>query len=75
MKKIIFVKEKYVDDKLKEIIVSYKDEFGKGLAIYNPICIPKYVVKFMEKHSKVLFTDEYTKEKFAIVEYIYRKDG
>lgn len=74
MRKIKFVKEMYVNDELKEIAVSYIDEFGRGLTIYNPICIPKYVVKFMEKHNRELFTNEYDKKKFGIVTYIYRKE-
>ena len=74
MRKIIFVKEFYVNDELKEIIVRYTDNSGKATAKYNPICIPKYVSKFMEKHNKELFTSEYDKEKFGIVTYIYRKE-
>lgn len=74
MRKIKFVKEKFVNDELKEIIVSFTDDIGRGLAIYSPICIPKYVSKFMEKHEKALFTGEYEKEKFGVVEYIYRKE-
>ena len=74
MKKIIFVKEMYVNDKLKEIVVRYKDEFGKATAIYNPVYLPKFVCKFMEKRNKELFSSEYTKEKFGLVEYIYRKE-
>ena len=74
MKKIIFVKEFYVNEELKEIIVRYTDNFGKATAKYNPICIPKYVSKFMEKHNKKLFTSEYEKEKFGIMTYIYRKE-
>ena len=74
MKKIIFVKEFYVNEELKEIIVRYADNFGKATAKYNPICIPKYVSKFMEKHNKKLFTSEYEKEKFGIMTYIYRKE-
>ena len=74
MRKIIFVKEFYVNDVLKEIIVRYTDNFGKATATYNPICIPKYVSKFMGKHNKELFTSEYEKEKFSIMTYIYRKE-
>ena len=74
MRKIIFVKEFYVNDELKEIIVRYTDDLGKATAKYNPICIPKYVSKFMENNNKELFTSEYDKEKFGIVTYIYRKE-
>ena len=74
MRKIIFVKEFYVNDELTEIIVRYTNDLGKATAKYNPICIPKYVSKFMENHNKELFTSEYDKEKFGIVTYIYRKE-
>ena len=74
MRKIIFVKEFYVNDELKEIIVRYANDLGKATAKYNPICIPKYVSKFMKNHNKELFTSEYDKEKFGIVTYIYRKE-
>lgn len=74
MRKIIFVKEHYVNNELTEIIVKYRDDMGTALAIYNPICIPKYIKKFMEKHTKELFTSEYDKKKFNLVEYIYRKE-
>ena len=74
MRKIIFVKKFYVNDELKEIIVRYTNDLGKVTAKYNPICIPKYVSKFMENHNKELFTSEYDKEKFGIVTYIYRKE-
>lgn len=74
MRKIIFVKEFYVKDELKEIIVRYIDDLGKATARYNPICIPKYVSKFMERHNRELFTTEYDKNAFDIVTYIYRKE-
>ena len=74
MRKIVFVKEFYVNNELKEIIVRYTDDFGKATAKYNPICIPKYVSKFMGNHNKELFSSEYDKEKFSIVTYIYRKE-
>jgi hypothetical protein len=74
MRKIIFVKEFYVKDELKEIIVRYTDDLGKATARYNPICIPKYISKFMEKHNRELFTTEYDKNAFDIVTYIYRNE-
>ena len=74
LNKRVAIKEFYVNEELKEIIVRYADNFGKATAKYNPICIPKYVSKFMEKHNKKLFTSEYEKEKFGIMTYIYRKE-
>ena len=72
MKKIVFVKEHYVNDELHSIIVRYIDELGKATASYNPVCVPKYIKKFMEKHTKEIFSTVYDKEVFGIVEYIYR---
>lgn len=72
MKKIIFVKEHYVNDELHSIIVRYVDELGKATASYSPVCVPKYIKKFMEKHIKEMFTTAYDKEVFGVVEYIYR---
>ena len=74
MKKIIFVKENYLYGELRQVVVRFKDDFRFGTMIYNPICVPKYVSKFMEKHNKELFTSEYDKEEFGIVTYIYRKE-
>ena len=74
MKKIIFVKENYLYGELRQVVVRFKDDFGFGTMIYNPVCVPKYVSKFMEKHNKELFTSEYDKEEFGIVTYIYRKE-
>lgn len=73
MRKIRFVKENYIDDELKQVVVSYTDDLKRGLAIYNPVCIPKYVQKFMEKREKELFTTEYEKKTFDLTVYIYRK--
>ena len=74
MKKIIFIKENYMYDELRQVVVRFRDDSGFRTMIYNPVCVPKYVSKFMEKHNKELFTSEYDKEKFGIVTYIYRKE-
>ena len=74
MKKIIFVKENYLYGELRQVVVRFRSDFGFGTMIYNPVCVPKYVQKFMEKHNKELFSTEYDQEKFGIITYIYRKN-
>lgn len=73
MRKIRFVKENYIGDELKQVVVSYTNDIGRGLAIYNPVCVPKYVQKFMEKRERELFSSEYDKKTFDLTVYIYRK--
>lgn len=75
MKRIIFVKENYLYDELKQVVVRFKSKFGFGTMIYNPVCVPKYVQKFMDTHNKELFSTEYDKEKFDLVIYIYRAEN
>lgn len=72
MRKIIFVKECYIYGKLHRIVVRYTDDFGRGTASYDPSIVPKYVYKFMDTHSKQLFSTQYDKHEFGIVTYIYR---
>ena len=72
MKKIIFVKEHYVNDELQSIIVRYTDDLEKATAMYNPMCLPKYIKKFMDTHAKEMFTGDYDRETFGVVQYIYR---
>lgn len=72
-RKIIFVKENYIGDDLKQIVVRYTDTLGKATAIYNPLCVPKYVQTFMEKRKKEVFSTEYDKKTFGLTVYIYRK--
>lgn len=73
MRKIKFVKENYIGNDLRQYAVSYTDEFGRGLACYTPDNVPKYVLKFIEKREKELFSNEYDKKEFDLTVYIYRK--
>lgn len=72
MRKVLFVKEHYVNDELQSIIVRSTNDLGKATETYNPMCLPKYIKKFMETHAKEMFTGDYDRETLGVVEYIYR---